>query len=216
MYDISVFHPEYDEFWKAWRLMRDAFEGEDDIKARGEDYLPMKSGTAVIADVNLRARAYEAYKERAEFPELVAPTIRGSLGVMMSKPANIELPKSMEFLREKVTLDGMTLEQFHREITEELLAVGRYGILPSIAIDGQTPYLAGYETEAIRNWSVQDGKVVMVALDESDNVRDPDTGTYSYVRTIRELFLENGAYGAKVWTQAGARRSRQCPEWTRP
>lgn len=35
MFDIKITHPLYDAYLQAWQTMRDAVQGEDDVKARG-------------------------------------------------------------------------------------------------------------------------------------------------------------------------------------
>lgn len=192
-------HPAYTAFAPFWRLMRDAVDGEDAIKAKGTTYLPMKSGIVAMTDMAKQTQAYEAYKLRAEFPELVAPTIRGSVGTMLEKPAIIELPDALEPLREKATRDGMTLDALHRRITVELMTVGRYGLLPGIANDG-SPYLAGYVTEAITNWDDTDHVVDWLMLDESKKVLDRSTGMWTDLERYRECYVEEGRYHSRVWT----------------
>lgn len=192
-------HPLYTAFSPFWRLMRDAVDGEDAIKAKGTTYLPMKSGIVAMTDLAKQTQAYEAYKLRAEFPELVAPTIRGSVGTMLEKPAVIELPDALEPLREKATRDGMTLDALHRRITVELMSVGRYGLLPGIAGDGE-PYLAGYVTEAISNWDDTDHVVDWLMLDESKKVLDRSTGMWTDLERYRECYIENGQYHSRIWT----------------
>ena len=200
-YDITVEHPAYCEFKSAWELMRDAFDGEDSVKEAGEKYLPMKSGTRAIKDPVQRQATYDAYKLRAEFPELVAPTIRGAAGIILKKSAKVELPKSMEPLLERATLDGLTLEGLHRRIVVELMAMGRYGLLPGITKAGE-PYLAGYVTESIPNWDSTDNVEDYVVLDETGNVRDRETGKWGKIERRRECYLnEAGAYVSREWTK---------------
>jgi len=196
-------HPLYLAFDPSWKLMRDAVEGEDAIKAKGTRYLPMKSGIVAMTDPTQKTKAYDAYKLRAEFPELVAPTIRGSVGTMLEKPAVIELPDALEPLREKATRDGMTLDALHRRICVELMTVGRYGVLPGIGQDG-APYLAGYVTEAITNWDETDHVVDWLMLDESAPVLDRSTGEWTCREQYRECYVENGSYVARVWTKGSA------------
>lgn len=188
--------------------MRDAFDGEDCVKTKGEKYLPMKSGTAAIADPTLKKQAYEAYKLRAEFPELVAPTVRGSVGIMLKQPANIALPKSMEFLRTRATRDGLTLDALHRRIAIELMAIGRYGVLPGIDTDG-TPYLAGYSAESIINWDSTNNSPDYVVLDESGYVRDRGTGSWDEVCKYLECGMEDGNFYTKEWLQDGKKFAAQ-------
>jgi len=149
-FDITAHNPAYDEFSPSWELMRLSFDGEDAIKAAGARYLPVKNGIAkLMSESSTRAlamAAYDAYKARAEFPDLVALTVRGAVGTILDQAAEIELPSALEPLREKATRDGLTLEALHRRIATDLMTVGRYGILPGIDADGK-PYLAGYVSE---------------------------------------------------------------------
>ncbi|WP_116654413.1 DUF4055 domain-containing protein [Pelagibacterium sediminicola] len=201
-FDIEAHHPLYDAFLPAWTLLRDSFDGEDDIKAKGVTYLPMKPGTAAIDDPAVKARAYDFYKEYAEFPDLVALTTRGAVGTILDKSANIELPKDLEPLRERATRDGLTLEALHRRIATELMLTGRYGILPGIAQDG-SPYLAGYIAESIINWDETDQVADYVVLDESGQVRNRETGAWDEVKQYRECFVGDGRYAARVWSDTG-------------
>jgi hypothetical protein len=200
-YNITVQHPSYTQFAPAWELMRDAFDGEDCVKAKGEKYLPMKSGTEAIADPLKREKAYKAYKLRAEFPELVAPTVRGSVGIMLKQSANIELPTAMDYLRTNATRDGLTLEAVHRRIAVEMMLMGRYGILPGIT-KGGVAYLAGYTAEAIENWDSSDGDPDFLVLNESGMARDVSTGKWVSVGIRRECGLNSkGAYFSRLWKQ---------------
>lgn len=202
-FDITVKHPSYESFVDSWVLMRDSFEGEDDIKAKGEIYLPTKSGIESISDVAVRKKAYDRYKLRAEFPELVAQTIRGAVGTMLDKAAVIELPPELEVLRESATHDGLTLEALHRRIATEVMLTGRYGLLPGINKNGE-PYLAGYVAESIINWDESENGVVNFAvLDESGYVRDPETNAWGKTDKYRELSIEDGKYISRVWEIAG-------------
>lgn len=185
MQDPSIKHPEYISFAPSWELMRDAVAGEDDVKEKGEKYLPMKTGTTAIEDLVAKARVYDLYKTRAEFPEVTAPTIRGAVGIMLAKPAKVELPESMEHLRERATLDGLTLDALHRRMGMEIMTTGRYGLLPGLTEDG-IPYLSGYVAESIINWDSTDGVPDYVVLDESGPVRDRETGEWKQVTRLRE------------------------------
>lgn len=202
-FDITVRHPSYDAHLQSWTLMRDAFEGEDDIKAKGEMYLPSKTGIEAITDAGLRGRVYEAYKLRAEFPELVALVVRGAVGTMLDKPAAIDLPPELEPLRESATRDGLTLEALHRRIATEIMLIGRYGILPGVDPFGK-PYLAGYVAESIISWDQDENSFLdFVALDESGLARNRKTNEWVKVEKYRELFVENGRYGSRVWSKNG-------------
>src|SRR5690606_12526397 len=111
--------------------MADVLEGEDAVKKKGEAYLPMPPGMCDKAEGGVN-RPYNNYKARAQFYEIVAPTVRGLAGVMHKTPATIELPPALEFMREQATRDGMTLDALHRRITHQVLGFGRYGLLADV------------------------------------------------------------------------------------
>lgn len=198
--DIRQHHPAFDEFVDAWRIMRDAIGGEDIVKEQGTKYLPMKSAQAAMKDKRRREASYLAYKLRAEFPEIVAPTITGQLGLIHSQPLAIELPPQLEPLRERATAEGLTLDEFAESITAELLAVGRYGVLPTFVEGERDPLLAGFATEAIINWEVTSHGIAYLVLDESSVERDPATGIWQRVDRFRELRLQDGVLVQRLWS----------------
>lgn len=206
-FDITVRHPDYLAFVPSWELMRAAFSGEDDIKRAGVKFLPMKNGLAKLMESashrSLAQAAYDAYKARAEFPDLVALTVRGAVGTILDQAAEIELPAELEPLREKATRDGLTLDALHRRIATELMTTGRYGVLPGID-DAGNPYLAGYVSEAIINWDVDENQSAdFVVLDETGSVRNRETNAWEQVEQYRECYVEVGRYKARVWTTVG-------------
>ena len=193
--NIKNRNPLYDTYIDQWTYMRDAVEGEDDVKIKGITYLPMKSGILAIEDDKVKNAAYMNYQARAEFPELVEPAITGSNGLLHSKKTTYELPPALEYLLEKATLDGKTLESLHEEITTEILTTGRFGILPGVKANGEF-YLAGYNTESIINWDETDGVCDYVVLDESGQFRSKENNTWGYQERYLECRLENGVYSA--------------------
>lgn len=200
-FDPTTKHPLYEEFLPSWKLMRDAVEGEDKIKKEGERYLPMKSGTAQIEDPRIKTLSYEAYKLRAEFPELVAPTIRGSVGVIVDQQPAIALSPKLEGLMERATRDGLTLQSLFSRICIEVMTTGRFGLLPGLTQDS-TPYIATYSAENVTNWDVNDEQINdFVMLDETRQKFDRLEGKWALDYQYRELRLnEAGVYEAVVWT----------------
>lgn len=200
--NVTNRHPRFEEYLEVWRLMRHTVDGEDEVKRHGPIYLPMKSGTAAIKDEKLRTAAYHSYKHRAEFPELVSPTIIGSGGMLTDQAPTIELPPQMEYLLEDADGAGTTMEMFHKKVVNEVLTTGRYGILPGPLPDG-TFTLTGYKAEHIINWDHDERfRVNFVVLDETAWYRNPETN--GWFRRFRYLELsidpDTGAYVAQRWT----------------
>ncbi len=151
-------HPLYDEHEPDWRQMRDTYRGERIVKKAGVKYLPPTSG--MIADGMRDAQqkgfqAYDAYRKRARFPDTVREAVEALLGVMHHKPATIELPEKMEFLRGDATARNESLQMLLRRINEQQLIAGRLGLLADVAEAGERadlPYVAVYEAEDVINW----------------------------------------------------------------
>lgn len=179
---VDTRHPSLAEFLPDWTAMRDTYRGERVVKDKGRLYLPATAGQ--IADGMEKDQpgrnAYDAYKQRAVFPEFVSDAIEASIGMMHQKPPNIELPEVMEPMRESATVYGESLEQLLRRINEQQLVAGRIGLLldiPSAPMEQPRPYIATYDAENIVNWD--DGQreelvrqeLNFVSLDESEWVR---------------------------------------------
>jgi hypothetical protein len=188
--EVSTTHPAYADRIEEWQVCRDAARGETAVKGNGGTYLPMPSGFKTQKDGG--AAIYAAYQTRAQFPEIMNPTISGMVGVIHRNEFGIEMPEAMEPIWERATKDGLPLESFHRRITAELLTTGRYAILADAPAEGgDIPYLSGYTAETLINWS--DDRDFYV-LDESGPVRNG----FRWEDKVRHLVLElvDGKYKA--------------------
>ena len=227
---VEAQHPDYVDRAPEWRVMRDCMRGEAAIKqalttstvlvaavdpsgvteygtagtptrtvhASADTYLPMPSGFAAQADGGLAM--YRAYTTRAQFPDILAPTLTGMVGLIHRKEAQVTLPTALEGLYERATKDGLSLEAFHRRVTGELLETGRYSILTDVAATGSDlPFLAGYTAETLINWS-DDGDLFV--LDESGRERSGEFD-WEEVRRHRVLRLADGAYTQQVYAEDG-------------
>lgn len=194
-------HPKYDTHRPDWDMMRDAFEGERKVKERTTTYLPMPSGFVALGQRG--TIMYDAYRTRAKFPDILAPTLSGMIGLIHRVEAQIEGledKKPLAPLWEKATKDGLTLEAFHRRITGEILQMGRYSILTDVNKEGD-PFFAGYTTETVINWSNSVDRDLFV-LDESEKVRDPQNEfTWNDRAQYRVLRLKDGVYTQQVYDQ---------------
>jgi len=94
---------------------------------------------------------YNAYKDRALFFGASGRTVQGLLGALLRKDSIVELPESMEFIKESADLIGSPLSIVVKGITEEVISIGRYGVLVDMGKSGE-PYIATYPAESILNW----------------------------------------------------------------
>ncbi|AAT69536.1 62 kDa structural protein [Alphaproteobacteria phage PhiJL001] len=193
-------HPLYTDNLDQWTQVRDTHEGQHQVKEKGGVYLPPTSGMqqdGMNSANDPGWKQYDAYRLRAVVPDIVRDAVEAMIGVMHHKPPVIELPATMEPLREKATLRNESLEMLLRRINEEQLITGRLGLLtdmpkapsqsdqrvqasgPSTTIN-DLPYIALYTAEAIINWDkgrsdgIQIQNLNLVVLDESEYERDKD------------------------------------------
>lgn len=172
---VDARHPDYDDRADEWKKLRDVARGPQAVKNENEVYLPKPSGFTAQADQG--AKAYSAYRERAQFADVFSYTHRGMVGLIHKKEAQITLPDSMMPLWEGITKDGLTIEALHRYITSELLTVGRVALLVDAPKEGAPvlglglPWIACYTAEALINWSDERDFFV---LNETGMRRDPE------------------------------------------
>src|ERR1035437_1613256 len=166
-----------------WVLMRDAYGGERYIKEKGQEYLP-----ATSAHVNDGMQfgqagwsAYQAYRQRAVYHELVKPSLMAMLGVMHRRAPTIDLPAKLEKMRDSATFNGESLNWLLAKINEQQMLMGRYGLMLDVAngaAPDALPYIIGYNAESIINWDTSkvgddQGKrfIQLVVLNETDYER---------------------------------------------
>ena len=205
-----------------WSRVRDALEGEDTVKAKGEVYLP-KTPAQESKGSDGRA-SYDSYRARAEVPDWVAPTHEAMYGLATRKPPEIELPSRLEFLRELATPDGLTLVELHNYVVAELLKTGRMALLSDAPEAGGNPWIAPYVAESLTNWRLmdrtRDTEASMVVLSEIEE--RPLAGSEfatEYVTCYRVLKIEGGAVVQTLYRAresglkpgAGSKRSTKAP-----
>ena len=191
MSSVDSKHPQYTALRQAeWALMRAASDGETAIKAATTKYLPIPSGFLTQPDRG--AAAYAGYMERANFPEILEPSISSLVGIAHGREIQIEMPTAMNYLWEDADGAGQPLEKLHRRITRELLLIGRYGLLADAPEGGGEPYLAGYVGESVINWDRD-----FFVLDESGSQRDGFE--WQQVVRYRVLRLDGGRYVQEVY-----------------
>jgi hypothetical protein len=160
---INSKHPDYDAKANSWKIMDDTTQGEEVIKDASFAYLPatggqVEDGALTQGPKDVGWLAYQSYKHRARFPELVKSAIDTLGGVMVKEPAVIELPARMEGLRENATRNHESLQSLLLEIYENMLQYGRFGLLadfPQLQLAGMEqdlPHIVQFAAQAITNW----------------------------------------------------------------
>lgn len=198
---ITTRHSSYDKAALKWVKIRDALEGEDQIKSKGEEYLPKLS-------TRQKEASYNAYLGRARFWNAARRTLAGWRGAVFRRPPTASLPTSMEPLLANIDLQGTPFADFAGQVLSEVLSPGRAGLL----VDHQESaagrsYMVLFKAEEILNWAsmVVDGarKLSLVVLGYVVSELSEDGYGTEEVAEYRELRLVNGVYVQRVWREQG-------------
>ena len=229
---VSTKHPDYIRFVSKWERCRDAVEGEDAIKAKGEKYLPRLSGQEPkVAEAPKSSREginrtadkdYESYKARAFWYNASARTVEGLSGLIFRKAPIVTIPDSMESIISDITMAGMSLKEFAEMITDEAITVARGGILveyPVVDLNtqltikdvedmGLRPYWSFYPAESIINWRTgrinNKNTLTFVVLKEDYSEEDPeDEFKQKTGSQYRVLDLLENVYRQRVFRKDG-------------
>ncbi len=191
MTTVKTYHPAITADVRAeWQLIRDCMAGESAVKRAGESYLPMPSGFKSHSDGG--SGFFQAYRERAQFPALLAPSVGAMIGIIHGQEIAITIPDAMNYLWEDADGMGLPLEAFHRRITRELLTIGGYAVLADADESGGDPWLAGYSRDSLINWDKD-----WFVLDETALVRKGFI--WEQVEKFRVLEMREARYRAAIY-----------------
>lgn len=152
---IDYEHPQYAKTIrrKTWKKCRDAIEGEDAIMddENAEEYLPKLTEED---DIDYRRR-----KNRSSFYDAPSRVKSACSGYLFRKPMQIgpeNMPKALADWLGNVDQAGTSIEEYIKdEVTDEVLEVGRVGVLVEMPEDPRPqphPYLVAYSAEDIFFW----------------------------------------------------------------
>jgi hypothetical protein len=206
---VNVPRPEYSLKLSTWQRCRDVLAGSDAVKAGGTTYLP-KVGSGQPAWPN----HYETYKARALFVGFASRTLEALVGLVFSRDPSVKLPDDartkLAAAIEDIDQAGASLNDFALRTLEEVISVGRFGVLVDFDGDGtpvaaRRPYLVGYPAEAVINWQATniggDYALSRVVLRECDE--EPDSADAWRAKPVDRLrvleLVELG--GRRVYTQ---------------
>jgi len=193
----------WDRRIESWTKVRDAIEGEEQIKEKGSLYLPRPGG--------MKLRDYASYKTRASFYAVADRTLRGLVGLVFRVEPVITLPPALAGLSEAMSPEGYDSRQLIRESLRETLSIGRLGLLvdmPQTGSPNALPYIATWRAEEIFNWEEGIDPVSGVRmLTRVCAIEEPAIQDGEEVARIRELYLEDGVYHQRVWMQVTTQTS---------
>lgn len=188
MATLDVMHPLYDAYRLDYDQMAHCYAGSRIVKMHGTRYLPATRSMLIDGGPNLDREpgksAYDAYRTRAIFPDLVGNAARTLTGLAFKDPSIYELPAGMDELFDSATLEGESLETLHRRIVEQILIYGRFGLAIDVPDGDGLPYFVSYGGRSILNW---DDNLI------SRGRQNP----FNFVVTAEEVFRRSDTYD---WT----------------
>jgi len=207
---VNTQHVKFEARLAAWERVRDALEGEDRVKAKNTQYLPRPPGMdrtgRGVTDGNGKPVGddrYSFYLGFAEFPEIVGPTLDGIQGLIHEKPADVKLPKQLEYLIEDATPDGEPLATLWERMTREVSATGRVHLLHDVGRDDVLRFCT-YPAEAMINWLLKPKRegaapTLVVLRETQSELIEEDGFAVKDVTYYRELRLVDGIYRIRLW-----------------
>ena len=206
---VDTQHSEYTKYQPKWKRAADVIEGQDAVHQAGTAYLPKLKDQA--------DEDYQAYVKRAGFYNATWRTIAGLVGMVFRKPPTQDLPAALKVYTDDIDMSGTTLDQFAKCVVEDVLGMGRIGILvdfptvdfvgPVSLADaekaGMRPALHVYEAMSIINWKTRrvNNRTVlsMVVLAEGE-MEAKDEFEDKEIKQWRVLDLdEDGFYRVRVF-----------------
>lgn len=150
-------HSDYKRHAQKWKRSRDVVCGQDAVHDAGETYLPR------LKDQD--DAAYKAMVMRAGFFNATGRTLEGLVGMVFRKAPVAKVPAAMQGIIDDIDLGGCSLNGLAQEIVEEVIEVGRIGVLVEYPLVAERPanlaqaaqsnlrpYASVYKTECIINW----------------------------------------------------------------
>ena len=196
--ETSLRHPDYAGYEKKWVRIRDCIEGSDAVKARRTAYLPKLTGQSTDE--------YNAYLTRALFVSFTDKTLKGLVGLMTEREPNIEAPDEMKPYFEDTDNQGTSFFELLRWVTEEVVAMGRAGLLIDFPIEGGRAYTVPYTAENIINWNTDPllRNLNMLVLQEQKYWPQPNTAHFisRYIEYRLLGISQEGYYEGEVWRRS--------------
>lgn len=204
---VNTRHPEYNKSLPQWRKCKHAIEGQHGIHEHGEMYLSKLSGQ--------NDAEYRAYVKRALYYNATGRTVDGLTGMLFLKPPQVETT-GMDNIITDITMTGLSLHQFTEMVADDIISVGRCGVLvdyppltDAVTVAqaqqlGARPYATKYDTDCIINWKTTRINNVqmlsMIVLKESFE-RPIDEYESECVPRYRVLDLIESTYRQRVFEE---------------
>ncbi|HXG71554.1 MAG TPA: DUF4055 domain-containing protein [Gemmatimonadaceae bacterium] len=187
---VETLHPRYGGWFSKAACCRDVLEGSPAV----HKYVPQLS-LQTLQD-------YQAYLARPAFFNATARTLTGLSGAIFRRPPEVTAPTAMDPQLLDVDLAGTSLVEMATYVTDEVLAVGRHGILIDYNDAAGRPVWVNYAGEDVLNWeqSLFDGRPQLTFVVLRETVWGPDGSVAPGARFQRQPIVQ---YRAMELTDSG-------------
>ena len=180
---------QYELFKPLWDKCRTVMAGEDALKFAGPSYLPK------LGDQS--SKEYADYKTRAMLYNASGRTVQALTGALFRKQpviSGIDIEELNAFVPDQTDFLG-----FVKDLSSDILAVGRSGVLVDIDNDEDgNPVMSSYRAEDIINWSFGENSYI-VLREYASVINDGDVFEQEAEERYRVLWLTDGVYSQELY-----------------
>lgn len=196
---VTDVHLQYAAALPVWKRHRDVLAGEDAVKSAGEEYLAKLAGDD--------DDDYDDYVDRACFFNATARTRDGMEGLIFRRDAKAIIRPTSALNLLDVDLAGTSFNEYAKDVTREVIGLGRCGTLVDWDDLEKRVYLSAYAAETILNWRTERiggrNKLVLVVLQEDHETMGSDGFGSSFTTRYRVLRMVGGHYVVELWGDNG-------------
>jgi hypothetical protein len=200
-------HYAYEAYAEKWFKTRAACEGQSAVHKAGEKFLPRLTEQT--------DNDYRSYKMRATYFNATGRTLDGLVGMIFRKEMRKNYPAAMESVLQDLDLAGNSLETVAMLTINDILMLGRAGILveyPRLDFMPENqaqveqlnlrPYTTYYAAESILDWRVERVnnvmQPVMIKLAEKYEIKKNEFECETKEQ-IRALLLTDVGYTQRIY-----------------
>ena len=157
LYPNTYAHPDYTDMLPIWQKIRDVVAGSEVVKAKGKEYLP-----GFCRD---DGDGYREYLQRAIFVPYARKLVSGIVGYLFSAPVVVKHKTRQD--PDTISPQHRTFETFARQIAQDVVSIGRVGVLVDYNNNMDRAYAHIFLAENIINWEYDhDGNLTYLLLRE--------------------------------------------------
>lgn len=209
---VTTHHKLYAASLNLWQLVDDVCAGEEAVKEKGTDYLPMPNP---LDQSEWNKARYKHYKFRALLYEATGNTLNGLIGAAYRVDPTLVVPDELAYLGHDADGTGISIYQQSQRCLAELLKKGRGGLLVDMPpVDG-TLTVAQQQAQNIRaqiiffdarqviNWRTtrvgSKHMLSLVVIAETAEEFSEDGFVVTEIEQYRALKLVGGKYKVEIW-----------------